>query len=230
MLAFLLGAQPLSAQGQWIVRGNFNVGIQTETGALAQSFTRTKNLETAPITAALPAVSVPFIDYGGTVRIVDNLGAGVSFSSLSRTDDADVTASIPHPFFFNQPRAIAGVAAVEQKEFATHLSVVYVVPSPSIDLALSAGLSFFKVEKDFVDDVNYTETYPYDTAAFGQAVLRHEERSERGYHFAADAIFKFSQHVGAGGLVRYSKATVPFTAGSLEVGGLQLGGGLRVLF
>jgi hypothetical protein len=228
--ALWLSAQPLSAQNPWTVRGSFNVGVQSDTGALNQSFTRTKNVEPAPIAVELSAVSVPFFDGGAVVRITGNLGAGVSFSSLSRTADAEVTASIPHPFFFNQPRAISGVTSVEHKEFATHLSGVYVIPSPRIDLALFGGLSFFKVEKDFVDDISYTETFPYDSATFSQGVLAREDLSERGWHVGADATFKLGRRWGAGGLVRYATASVPFRTGAEDVGGLQLGGGLRVIF
>jgi hypothetical protein len=226
----LLSAQPLSAQNLWTARASVTAGVQIDTGDLNQSFTRTKNVEPAPIDVALSAAAVPFFEGGIAVRIVGNLGAGVSFSSLSRSADADVTAEIPHPFFFNRPRAISGVASVDHKEIATHLSAVYVIPSPRLDLAVSGGLSFFNVTKDFVDDVGYQETFPYDSATFSQAVLLSEDMSEQGWHVAADVIFRFSRRFGAGGLVRYATASVPFTKGDRDVGGLQLGGGLRVIF
>jgi hypothetical protein len=95
---------------------------------------------------------------------------------------------------------------------------------------LSGGLSLFNVEKAFIADVTYTETYPYDSATFSEAVLRRESLSETGFHAGADATFKLGRSWGVGGLVRYSKASVPFNDGSLDVGGLQLGGGVRVIF
>ena len=232
LIAPVLNCDEAYAQRQWTgrVRGAFNALIQTDSAGLSQSFTLVKNREPAPIAAELSSATVPLFDDGIFVRIVENLGAGVAFSSLTRTDEAQITARIPHPFFFNQPRAINGVSSVEHKELATHLSAVYVVVSERFDVALLAGLSLFQVDKDFVEDVAYDESYPYDTASFTRSGINHESASKTGFHGGADVTWKLGRQWGIGGLLRYSKASVPFADRSVDAGGLQAGGGLRVYF
>ena len=153
VLGVLCGtANEAQAQRQWSgrVRGAFNALVQADAAGLSQSFTLVKNREPAPITADLGSTTLPLFDGGIVVRLAGNLGAGVAFSSLARTDEALITARLPHPFFFNQPRAIDGTTSVEHQEFATHLSGVYVVVSRRFDVALLAGLSLFQLHKDFV--------------------------------------------------------------------------------
>jgi hypothetical protein len=126
-----------------------------------------KNIEPAPIAAELSPTTVPLFDGGIVVRIAGNLGAGVAFSSLTRTDEAQITARIPHP---------------------------------------------------------------YDTASFARSEVNRQRASKPGFHGGADVTWKLGPRWGLGGLLRYSKASVPFGGRSVDAGGLQAGGGLRVLF
>lgn len=225
-------ANEAQAQRQWSgrVRGAFNALVQADAAGLSQSFTLVKNREPATVTAELASSTVPFFDGGILVRLAGNLGAGVAFSSLARTDEAQITARLPHPFFFNQPRAIDGTSSVEHHEFATHLSGVYVVVWRRLDLALLAGLSLFQVHKDLVADVVATESYPYDTATFARSEIVRENASKAGLHGGADLTWKLGLHWGVGGLLRYAKVSVPFAGQTVDAGGLQAGGGLRVRF
>jgi hypothetical protein len=230
----LIGAvvRPASAQGRWTGRGRvgFNGGVQADTGSLSQSLTLTKNAESAPVTAELASAVVPLVEGGLVVRVAGNFGAGVAISSLTRTDDADIAARIPHLFFFNQQRQISGTAPLEHKELATHVSAVYVLIGQRVDASLSAGLSWFRADQDFIEDVIYTEAYPYDEVTFASARLAHESRSKAGFHAGVDVAWKLGRQWGVGGLVRFSRATIPFNTLSMEVGGLQAGGGLRLMF
>lgn len=236
--ALLAGAQPATAQGGWTgtARASVNVGTQLDTARLSESITLEKYVETTPVTAELPKKSLTFFDGGIAVRLAGSLGVGVAISYLTDTDSAEVAADIPHPFFFKRPRRISGqVANVLHKELATHINAVYVVASRRIDLTLSGGASLFSVEQDFVTDVAFTETYPYDTARFASATLTRATASKTGYNAGADVTWKIADTWGIGGLLRYSRADVPFTAGGLDVGtveagGLQAGAGLRLIF
>ena len=232
LVALVLNANDAHAQRPWTgrVRGAFNALIQTDSAGLSQSFTLAKNNEPASITAELPPTIAPLFDGGIVVRIAGNLGAGAAFSSLTRTDEAQIAARIPHPFFFNQLRAIEGTSSVEQKEFATHLSAVYMVAFDRLDVALLGGLSLFQLDKDFVVDVVYDESYPYDTATFARSEISRASASKTGFHAGADVTWRLGRRWGIGGLLRYSRASVPFEGRSIDAGGLQAGGGVRVLF
>jgi hypothetical protein len=226
------------AQDDWEgrVRAGFSIGVQADTARLAQDVTFTKYIEPAPLTANVPNGSVPWFDGGIAVRLAGNLGAGVAVSFLSNTSTAAVSASIPHPFYLNQPRAIGGeVSGVQRREVATHLDLVYVIASPRIDLALSGGATLFRVDQSFLTDVVFSEMYPYDAADFVSAPLEDASGSKTGYNVGADVTWKVSPRWGFGGIIRFSRASVPFEVngldvGTIDVGGLQAGAGLRVMF
>jgi len=82
--------------------------------------------------------------------------------------------------------------------------------------------------------VNFSETYPYDTAAFTSADVTESSRTAVGVYVGADVAWMFSQHVGAGGLAQFTRATVKENVGdrtvSIDAGGAQLGGGVRFVF
>ena len=236
-LAMMLAcAQPAFAQNGWLGRIDLSLGPQIDTNRLAESITLTKYVEPTPLTADLSKATVPMVDIGASLRVAGNLALGVSVSYLTNTGEADVAARIPHPFYFGQPRSIAGsVTGVEHKELTTHTDLMYAISSRRIDLVLFGGASFFRVDQTFVSDVTYSELYPYDTASFVDATFASDRRSKVGYNAGADATWKLSRKWGLGGMIRFAHARVPFTvgdidAGSTEVGGLQAAGGLRLVF
>ena len=229
---------PAAAQRSWDDRARVNIGggAQLGTNRLSESISLTKNVEATPLTADLQKSAVPFFDGGVDFRLVGNLGVGAAVSFLTGKADANVSAAIPHPFFFNKARTITGQAQqVLHSETAVHTDAVYLVVSPQVDLALYGGASFFRVKQDFVTDVLYGETYPFDTAAFVGARLTRLSNSAVGFNAGADVTWKLGPGWGVGGLLRFSRARVPFSTGGIDfgradAGGVQAGGGLRLRF
>jgi hypothetical protein len=213
-----------------------SVGAQMSTQRLSEAIELDEYIEAAPVTARTGNGGVPFVDLGATVRIRGNWGASVALSYLSGHDASDVTARIPHPFYFDQARSVAGtVQRVRHREIAVHTGAAYGVPLARVDLVFTGGPSFFSVEQDFVTDVTIVETFPYDTATFNAATLRRATASRVGYHAAADLTWRAGRSWGVGAVVRFSRADVPFSAGGLDfgtmrTGGLQAGAGLRLIF
>lgn len=212
-----------------------NAGLQPNTHLLSERISLQKNVETAPVTVTLGNKGVPMVDLGGTVRIINSLGVNAAFSSLSDTGAAAISAEIPHPFYFNQLRPISGEATVVHDERAFHIDAAYVIPSETILLVLFGGPSFFSVKKDFVTDVAVNETYPYDTATFASATVTQLSANVTGFNVGADVTWRLGRQWGVGGILRYSRGEVVFRSqaldfGTITVGGLQAGGGLRLLF
>jgi hypothetical protein len=216
------GAQGLDAR----VRVGVSVGIQTAGDTASQNFTVTKNLEPATISAETPFDQVPMFDAGGWVRLTSRVGAGVAFSRISRSSDAAIQASIPHPFYFQQPRAISGTQpGLHESENAVHIDAV----------ALFGGLTVFNATQDLVTDVTYTESYPYDTATFTGATMSRQSVSKTGYNLGADVTWMLSDRVGLGGLFRFSRASADYSVSStnqvtVDLGGVQAAGGIRFRF
>ena len=217
------------------VRLSVNGGSQAGSDTLTQSFSVPKNLEPAPITVDIDARRGPLFDAGVVVRVKGRFGVGFSASFVSHNANADVTAKVPHPFFFNQPRTVNGTTPVGGTELVAHLDAVYIVPGRRLDLQLSGGPSVFTVDQTLVTDITYGETYPYDTASFTSATSARANKTAVGYHLGVDVTWKRTRHVGLGGMARFTRVSATLGAASNNTvtdnaGGLQVGGGLRIGF
>src|SRR5690349_11465906 len=62
-------------------------------------------------------------DIGGGYR-TKNYGIGLSYTRFKTTNSAAVTASIPHPLFFDQPRTVSTtLEGLEHTEHVVHLEI-----------------------------------------------------------------------------------------------------------
>ena len=122
--------------------------------------------------------------------------------------EADVTASVPHPFFFNQPRTVTGTEnGVAHSETGVHSKLQYLVPATGrLHFVLEGGPSWINVDHDVVTDLTVTESYPYDTAAFGGAVTKSTTGSAPGFNAGVDVDLDVRRVVGIGGLSCVTRA------------------------
>jgi hypothetical protein len=160
---------------------------------------------------------------------------GVSY--VNGTSDVSIEQQIPHPFFFDKNRTVtATVTGLQRDELALHFQAAWIVPiSRRVELQVAGGPTLFRLEQTFVTDVNYTEEYPFDTAEFDSAVTETQQKFRWGGNAQLNIVVMLKRQVSLDGLVRYSRASVPFEApdGSTfdaAAGGLQVGGGLRFGF
>ena len=211
-------------------------GVQTSSPALSDSFEIHEFVETGTVHVDYPKESSSL--FGGSigVRVWRRLGVGVAVTEATSRSSASVSAQIPHPFFFNQLRSIDGTTDTDRDELATHIQIAYLANvGRRIRLILSAGPSVIRVQQTFVTDVKFSQEYPYETATFTGATTRRSSASKTGFNAGADVSWMFSRQIGAGGLVRFTRATVDEDAGngrtvSVDAGGLQVGAGVRFLF
>lgn len=230
-------------QSRFATRGFIAAGAITQapSGSVIDRFEFQEFVEEGTIDARFePGMAIGF-DGSAGVRIWRNLGIGAGITTYAppRASGGRVTARLPHPFDFGQHREVTGDAGLERKETAIHGSLLYFAPIGSRVLAvIGAGPTFFQAEQSFVRDVRYTHEYPYDTATFQGADIDHESASGVGFNASLDVSWRFSRSFGAGAVVRYTQASLPFTPGTGEtarnltvnLGGLQAGAGLRLLF
>ncbi|HJR59176.1 MAG TPA: hypothetical protein VJ813_07260 [Vicinamibacterales bacterium] len=215
----------------------FNAAAQGAAADLTDRVFFESNAETGTIETRYPGRTGLLIDVGGGWRVWRRLGVGVAVSRTTSSGTAAVTAEMPHPFFDNRDRHIEGEAtSVSRTQTATHAELYYELPSRGRwRMRLFAGPSYFNLEQDVVTAVSADETYPYDTAGFGSATTGRAKGSGLGINGGADVAWMFSRRIGAGALIRYAHASLDLTApGSRNVssdgGGLQGGGGIRILF
>ena len=179
-------------------------------------------------------------DVGAGIRVWRNLTVGAAYHQEQNDTEGELTGSIPSPVFFNRPRTLAHpVSGLERKEKATHLQIGWVVPiGAKLDVMVSGGPSFFRLEQDVVSDVRIGEQGGAFTTVVADPTVVTRKQSQTGFNVGADATYIVWQNdsirVGAGGFVRFTKADASIdmlnTSQPTEVGGVQFGFGARLRF
>jgi hypothetical protein len=209
---------------------------QSASSSLADSGSSTINLERSTYSSSLKLKGGPAADLAVGYRLHRQLSIVVGGSSFTRASSAAITAQIPHPFFFNQPRTVSGSQDLKHQESAIRVDIAWTAPvSRKLDLTVSAGPTMFKVKQDVVSTVNYKETFPFDTADFAGVTTVRRSKSVTGFNAGVDMTYRLTRNFGVGGTVRVSRASTSIASVSgssldLSVGGAQVGGGIRIRF
>jgi hypothetical protein len=201
------------------------------------SATFTKNVEEGTLDVVYDNQRTPLFDVGYGIEINGGLFFAVGVSYVNGTSDVTIEQQVPHPFFFDKKRTVTGtVTGLQRDELALHLQAAWVQSiSQRIQIQVAGGPTLFRLEQTFVTDVNYTEEYPFDTAEFDSAVTEKQDKVRWGANAQLNVVVMLNRQVSIDGLVRYSRATVPFEASDgstfdAAAGGLQVGAGLRFQF
>jgi hypothetical protein len=176
-------------------------------------------------------------EIAGGARVWRNLGVAVAVSRHEQSGDAAISASLPHPFFFNRPRALDATRPdLSRSEPAVHVGVLWLKPlTRRLLLSLSGGPSFISYKQDIVTSLVLTETYPYDAVELSSGITAQRDSVAIGAHASGDVYYRLTRRVAVGVGARFSRATddvesAPGQSVSIETGGLQIGGGVRWLF
>jgi hypothetical protein len=169
-------------------------------------------------------------------RFFRHLGAAVSFASADRDESASIETGVPHPLYFDRPRALAGDAAgYSHKESALHFDLVYSGRAGAFEYAFFAGASRIKVETGVVDSFDFSQSYPFDAATLTGITAKTVEDSPFGFNLGGSLDYVLGRNFGLGVQARYSRASatfVPAEGASLEAdaGGLEIAAGVRIYF
>jgi hypothetical protein len=220
-------------------RGYFsvNAGYQGTTNNFTNTWSFPYDLETASVTAGYSVKRGVLIDIAGGVRVVRDLTVGVAVSRYQRSDPASLSASVPHPFFYNQPRSFQGTSAGAQRtETAVHVQAMWTFAAArKVQVGVFGGPSVFSVKQVLIWSINFADVYPYDSVTVSNTSTQAQSASKTGFNVGADVTYLFYKQIGVGGMVRFSGVSVGFktqdgTALSLKAGGLQVGAGIRFRF
>jgi hypothetical protein len=227
-------------KGGWLDRGYLSVNglYQTAGPAFTQSQSWTYFAETATATIDYPAESAPGIDMAGGYRIWRNLAVGAGLTYVSRPTTTVVSGSLPNPLYLNKPTTLSGGFAASHSETAVNVLAMWAIPlRPKMLLMVGGGPSFVSVTQTIVvaDGIGVSLVYPYDSGSIRSAKTTDSSQLALGFSVGADFTYRLAKTIGVGGMVRYARASADFpVAGQPSVpvatGGLEVGGGLRVLF
>jgi len=239
LIVIAAAASPAFAQTSPVPRGFLvvNGGYQLTANDFSDGATKRENGEDGRFDTTYTVKGGPSFDVAGGATVWRSLGVGVGVSRFSVSTPTDMTASVPHPFFFNRPRSIGGeVPGLKREELAVNVQVAGMFPiGARMQAMLFGGPSFFQVKQGVVTDFTYSESYPYDVATFSSAATNSASVSKTGFNAGADVAFFFTRQLGVGGTVQFAGTSVDLPAGggqtqSVKVGGGRAGGGLRLRF
>lgn len=248
--ALLCSAAPALAQPPSRAFIIVNAGVQALTSGFSQSAVFTDSTIYGPLVSEAAAheqssfESAYGFDPGGTladasigVHVWSYLGIGLGVSQFDIEEPASVSAQLPQPLFFDRSRSISGMSApLSRRERAVHLHLLMTIPATrSFSIMLFGGPTYFDTEQDLVADVQFDQSYPFDTATFSSAVASDESGQTIGYHAGVDIAWYFTDSIGVGLLTRFSRGTLklPSVGGGavdIETGGVQAAAGLRLRF
>lgn len=231
--AFLtIDAAPARAQAAPPTKNIFfdvNFGAQPSSGTFTTTAAPIVYGETAPMTSIQTYPGATLLDLSGGYRVWHNMSVGVALTmTFPSKGEAAVSTGVPSPVFFDRRVTVnEAVDELERKETSAHIMVMWTSPvNDKIDASIFGGPSYIKLFQDLVQGfqvVQGTQT--------GSATTEQQTGTAFGFHIGGDMTYLVTPKIGVGGLVRYVKGTTDLPAVvDMKVGGIQIGGGLRVRF
>jgi len=219
------------------VRVSVNAGFQQPSTTFAATAHPPVYEGTATLTPNYTVPTGAFFDGDVILHVSGGLGVDIGLSAFSKSQVAPIVGTIPHPILGNPPRPISGtVGPLERSEIVGRIDAAYVMSAGWIDVAVSAGPSFFTVDQDLVTNVNFSESPSFDRVTFTGATVNSAGATKLGFNAGVDVGVKLSKNVGVGAMVRYSHASMVFPLANSasgvnsDAGGTHVGGGVRLYF
>jgi opacity protein-like surface antigen len=212
--------------------GGFVPGTRTFSGTR----TFTEFAEQGRIESQYKEDAGPGFEAALACRFGRRLGVSAAVSLHRRDEGGTFAAELPHPLYFGASRRVTGdFGGGSQRETAVHLDLVFLGGSPRRQWSAFAGPSLIAVKADLLQQVEYTQAYPFDTVTVTGTPLAVSRGRAVGFNLGAGLDWHMARHVAIGTQVRFSRATVGLdpTAedrASVDAGGVHLSGGIRFDF
>ncbi len=224
-------AAPAAAQTlQWTDKGFFAAdgGVQVASHDLTTVAPFTLYDEDGTVTTSQKVKSGFLFDARGGYRVWRNMAVGLGYSHTGSNSNGSVTAAVPDPVVFGQPRTVTTSAdKLSHSENALNLNATWIMPvTDKVDVGFTAGPTIFFVSQEVVGGVSVTEPGPSVTGTTIDKV----SKTTAGINIGVDVSYMLNKRYGVGGLARYTWGSAKIENADLTLGGFQLGGGLRVRF
>ncbi len=207
---------------------NVNFGGQLSSRTLETATTKTIYDEPATLASALEIGKGGLFDVGVGYRITGDIYVGLAISRFADSGDATYTASIPDPVVFGRPKTSTGTEPdLSRTEVSFNPNVTWVMPlTDKLDISVGVGVAIIQLTQELASDfsvpVGTQDVIP---------IIREEKGTATGFYGSADVIYNLAARYGVGGFVRYSGGKADLdSAPDQSVGGIQVGGGIRLRF
>lgn len=172
------------------------------------------NAEQGDFRARLSAATTAGLSVHADARLWQHMTLGGSVSYETGDVEAAIDSRLPHPFFFNRPRSVAGaVEDMTQRALGLVIRVGWQTAlTERLGLHIVGGPLWLRLDYPVVTGVRFSETFPFDAATFTGADTVPGESWGTGLTVGADVGWRWRGHVGIG-------AGVAFRHVSVNVGG-----------
>ena len=182
-------------------------------------------------------------DVGAGYMFTPVFGVSVGFTGAAHKDIAGLGATVPHPYYYNAATTASG--ATEERLSRTEggidlQAMIRDCPDPELSRPTVRRAQYLRYRADMVQDIEVSQSATVwsrtNSVAIGGYTAVIAEGTGWGGHAGADATYFFSRVVGIGAVARYAYGKVttlePLSETNQEivVGGLRVGGGLRLRF
>ena len=180
-------------------------------------------------------------DVGAGVRLASHIGVGFTTSWFQHSGSGAFDLKVPNPLVANKPHDLTGtVSGLKRNDLGIHLQALYAVAlGKSARVLLAGGLSIFQTKQDLLRSIEFDTLPGFTSLKFDQALITEVKKTVVGFNVGADITWALASHLGVGTVTRYSRAKLTLDPGAesavsraieLHAGGLQIGGGIRLLF
>jgi hypothetical protein len=186
-------------------------------------------------------------EIGGGVRLLGNFGFGAAYTRYSGEQTASLTASIPHPIFWDSYAVGELSVPTKRTESVIHLQALYMIPvTRKLQVAVFGGPSWFDCEQEAISTfmVEGSGSWYDWTVELSDPEIKTLGGTTWGFNVGADVTYLFTKNIGVGGMVRYSGASLDVENAlsaerddgslaktvNLDLGGVQVLGGIRIRF
>jgi hypothetical protein len=212
--------------------------VFSESVSFADALRRNENVS---FDATYESSRGPLFDVGIGVRLMKNMGVGLTTSWVQRSATGSFTIAVPNPLVANRPLDLSGaISDLDREELGIHIQALYALPLGKRGrLMLSGGPSIVNVKQDIVQSIEFVRLPGFTALTFDAAHIVGIHQTVAGFNVGADITWPLYRHVGVGTIARYSRATVTMNPDAdsgisreitMHVGGLHIGGGVRLLF
>lgn len=187
-------------------------GVQSPASAFSEQWRVPLHAEEASFETRYAGADRTAFDVGGGVRVWRNIWMGAAFGHTASRAGADVSASLPHPFRFDESRSVQGRRdGLDRRERALHVDVMLRHRvSRRLQVHVFAGPTMLSAAQDIIDDVAYEEEYPYDSATFTGVTPANVSVSTTTIGVGGGVTAQIYRALSLGVQVRHAAASVNF--------------------
>jgi hypothetical protein len=225
-------AQQKERKTHVVVSGFYNV----QKSSFSDLHTFPLNLEEASFAGTWQTTAGLAFSLGATRKLFRSLALGAFLDLRSSTPTERFSMNLPHPFHYRQQRTLEGEAdQLSYTEKAIHIVAAYTTTKGKFVIVVYGGPSYFFTATEIVEQVNFTESYPFDQVSLQSIDRRTYNASGPGLHVGGWFGYRVKDYLAVGVDLRFSWGSMRFatTAGNeieFSSGGARLGAGARFFF